>query len=836
MTRLWTHPLTLRALYATAMGRAFLRWRNPRRRETDRHRVRFYETKWREAAEELGATFSPVGNGIFEIALGDTRTRVVENTCAIDDPVTLSVLSDKALTHRILSAQSVPVPRHLPFSFANVAKAIDFLRSTPRDCVVKPAAGTGGGRGVTTGVRTPAQLAAAAAAAAVYTDDLLIEEQVAGDNYRLLYLDGQLIDAFVRRPPTVTGDGRSTVAALLRRANDQRHRSGAGVSQVLLTVDPDMRRTLAQQNLTLRSVPPAGKTVTLKTVVNENAGADNTTATHLLCDAIVEDCARAVRALRVRLAGVDVITPDPAVPLSAAGGVVLEVNAPPNFYYHYHKRDGVFPVARHVLPKLLLDRSASDLESWRTGCAPSRRRALPFPSAGEASGSGDCPRAGRGEGEREVSDCVTSQLDSQHSPSPQPSPAEGRGRKMTPRQPAQRIRIAHVINSFEHGGAETMLCNLLLRADRDRFEPHVVALIDDLTVAGPVIDAGIPLATMDMRPGVPSPAGVARLARHLRRLRPDVVHCWMDHSNLLGGVAARLAGAGRVVWAVHHSHHVPGVAKRSTRLTVAACARLSRVLPDRIVYCSEHARRLYEQSGFAAHQSATIPNGFDLDTFKPDPAARRAIRAELGVADDVPLVGLVARYDPFKDHPTFLRAAALLAQKRPDVRLLLCGHRVDRNNAALVAGIASLGLSDRCHLLGPRRDVARVYAALDVLCSSSISEAFPLVIGEAMACGVPCVVTDAGDSALLVGPTGTVVPPRDPTAMAAALAAVLSKSPAERCQLGIAARQRVRDRFALDDVARRYESLYEQLAGAARRPPAADPQPSAGPLGRTVYV
>jgi cyanophycin synthetase len=170
-----------------------------------------------------------------------------------------------------------------------------------------------------------------------------------------MYLDGELADAFVRRPPTVVGDGRSGVAALVRRENEQRLRQGSGVSQVLLTVDMDMRRTLAAQGLTLRSVPPAGAEVRLKTVVNENAGADNTDAMPLLCPAIVEDCARVVRALRVRLAGVDVVTPDPSVPLHEAGGVVLEVNAPPNFYYHYHKRGDSYPVASRVLKRLVAD-------------------------------------------------------------------------------------------------------------------------------------------------------------------------------------------------------------------------------------------------------------------------------------------------------------------------------------------------------------------------------------------------------------------------------------------------------------------------------------------------
>jgi cyanophycin synthetase len=352
-----THPalnrITLGALYTVAMGRAFLRYRDPRRRDADRHRVAFYDRAWREAAEVLAGTWAPMGGGISEITVGDFRTRVAQNTCAIDDPVTLAVLADKPLTYRVVRDQSVPVPPHVTFTLRTIAEAAEFLRRTAADCVVKPAAGTGGGRGITTGVRTAAQLARAAAAAAVYGDRLLVEELVGGDNYRLLYLDGALLDAFVRRPPTVRADGRSTVARLVKAANAERLARGAGVSQVLLTVDLDMRRTLSRQGLTLRSVPPAGSPVILKTVVNENAGDDNSGAAGVLCDSIVRDCARVVRALRVRLAGVDVITRNPTVPLAQAGGVVLEVNAPPNFYYHYHQRGAACPVALHVLRRML---------------------------------------------------------------------------------------------------------------------------------------------------------------------------------------------------------------------------------------------------------------------------------------------------------------------------------------------------------------------------------------------------------------------------------------------------------------------------------------------------
>jgi cyanophycin synthetase len=360
MSSLITHPLLLRGLSLVAMARAFVRYRNPRRRAIGRHHTAFYERVWREAAADLGATCRSLGGGIVEIELDGVRTRAVENTCAIDDPVTLHLLADKGATYRILEEEGLATPRHLSFRLGDVGPAVAFMETCRGDCVVKPAAGTGGGRGVTTGIRTKWQLGRAAAVAAVYGDELLIEEQIAGENYRLLYLDGELVDAFVRRHPAVVGDGRSSVAKLVRAVNDDRSRHGAAKSQVLLTTDLDMRRSLAKQGLSLRSVPEAGRNVILKTVVNENGGADNTTAVGRLCPSIVADGARAVRALGVRLAGVDVITPDPTKPLAEAGGVILEVNAPPNYYYHYQKADGCFPVAVHVLRRLLLEGGAQD--------------------------------------------------------------------------------------------------------------------------------------------------------------------------------------------------------------------------------------------------------------------------------------------------------------------------------------------------------------------------------------------------------------------------------------------------------------------------------------------
>jgi cyanophycin synthetase len=333
--------------------KAFALRRNSGRQAADRQLTKFYEKIWQEAALSVGATIEPLGCGVFEIRRGAAHTRVLANSTAIDDLATHVIVRTKTVIYRLLAQEGLPTARYLEFGLDEINKAVAFMESMGVECVVKPAGDTGGGLGVTTGIRKPWHLARAAWAAGRQGSDLVIEEQIEGDNYRLLYLDGELLDAIVRKPPVVTADGRSTVEQLVQAANQARLTQGYPLSHGILTFDLDMQRTLAKQGLTLASVPSKGTVVTLKTAINENSAPDNVTVTHLLCDAIIEEGARAARTAGVRLAGVDIITSNLAVSLREVGGVILEVNSPPGYYWHYHKRDGSFPVAVHVLEKLL---------------------------------------------------------------------------------------------------------------------------------------------------------------------------------------------------------------------------------------------------------------------------------------------------------------------------------------------------------------------------------------------------------------------------------------------------------------------------------------------------
>jgi len=210
-----------------------------------------------------------------------------------------------------------------------------------------------------------------------------------------------------------------------------------------------------------------------------------------------------------------------------------------------------------------------------------------------------------------------------------------------------------------------------------------------------------------------------------------------------------------------------------------------------------------------------IPNGSDLEGFKRDSRGRKSIREELHIPEDAPVIGLVARFDPQKDHHNFVQAAKLLHKKRPDVRFVLCGHHVNWENKDLTRWIDEAGIRNRVHLLGRRDDIAQLTSAFDIASLSSYGEAFPNVIGEAMSCEVPCVVTDVGDSARIVADTGLVVPPRNPTALAEAWGRMFDLGREQLAQMGLAARQRINDHFNLPQTVDRYHSLLEELAGGS---------------------
>jgi glycosyltransferase involved in cell wall biosynthesis len=374
-------------------------------------------------------------------------------------------------------------------------------------------------------------------------------------------------------------------------------------------------------------------------------------------------------------------------------------------------------------------------------------------------------------------------------------------------------KILHIITALDVGGAEAMLQKLVLGADRSRFEHEVIALTGVGRIGRDIAAAGVGVRDLRMSPGRPDPRAFGRLARSIHGARPDIVQTWMYHADLVGGLAARAVCRAPVIWGIRGAFDSVK-SKRHMVWTARACAALSTRIPREIVSCSSALAESHIGLGYDALRIRVIPNGFDTSTYRPDLTARSALRAELGIVPEVPLVGHLARWDPQKDHVGFVEAALQVAQRDPDVHILMCGAGIDIGNEAILAPIRRAGAEPRFHLLGRRDDIPRVIAALDVLVSSSIyGEGFPNVLGEAMACGVPCVTTDVGDSAMVVGDTGRVTPAYDPTALASAIASVLELDPSDRAALGKAARQRVEECFALPVVVGEFEALYEEVIG-----------------------
>jgi len=373
-----------------------------------------------------------------------------------------------------------------------------------------------------------------------------------------------------------------------------------------------------------------------------------------------------------------------------------------------------------------------------------------------------------------------------------------------------RLRILHLITGLETGGAQTSLCNLVSAMAPDRFENVVVSMTTVGHVGQQLQERGFDVHALGMRRGVPDPRGLFRLRRLISEVAPDVLQSWLYHADLLATLAAKTMRFRPFAWNIRCSAmqmHAYGIL---SGLTLRALVRLSH-LPDVVVVNSRAGRAAHESLGFHPLRWELIPNGIDPERFKPDAAARAEIRRELRLNDDALLVGIVARYDPMKDYATFIAAAAEIS-KTCDVHFVMAGSGVRPDNAALRAAIGAAGLEARAHLLGCRTDIPRVLAALDLACStSSFGEGFPNAIAEAMACAVPCVVTDVGDSAWLLGTAGLVVAAKDPIAFASAANQLIESGRERRQKTGEAGRRRIVEHFNLPGTVRHYEELYASM-------------------------
>lgn len=377
-----------------------------------------------------------------------------------------------------------------------------------------------------------------------------------------------------------------------------------------------------------------------------------------------------------------------------------------------------------------------------------------------------------------------------------------------------KILVCHLITGLTTGGAEMMLYKFLSRVNRERFNSIVVSLMDGGTLGDGIQSLDIPVFKIGMHPGVPTVTAIWRLINTICKIQPDIIQGWMYHANL----AAHIANAFSfkrvpIVWNIRHTLYALNYEKKSTAAVIKLLVYLS-AFPNKILYNSKISAAQHQSLGYQTDKTLIIPNGFDTELLKPSIESRDLIRAELGLDSHTVLIGRIARFHVMKDHANFLKAAAILLKTNLDIHFLLAGNEIDQKNKVITSLINDLGIHNYVHLLGERKDIPQITAALDIACSSSYyGDAFPNIIGEAMSCGVPCVVTDVGDSAWIVGDTGKVVPPKNPELLANAFKELIDLGNQGREILGKSARERVTNLFSLDSVVHQYESLYEKLLG-----------------------
>ena len=368
--------------------------------------------------------------------------------------------------------------------------------------------------------------------------------------------------------------------------------------------------------------------------------------------------------------------------------------------------------------------------------------------------------------------------------------------------------VLHVISGLAVGGAEMALYRLILEFRGSEYTHTVIALTPEGGMYARFIESGIRLIVLDVRR---SPVShFLRLCRLVRTLRPDIVQTWLYHADFLGGLAARLAGNRNVIWGIRTTD-VDGGCARTTGLVRQICASLSRWVPHTIVCVAEAARRSHSLVGYDAARMVVVGNGFDLSMLTASQGQRNQLRAQCGFDTDDMVLGTLGRFNLDKDHANFIKAAGQLAKRHESLRFLMIGKNLDSDNNDLMRWIDDTGYPDRFVLLGERVDVSVCLAAMDIFCLSSRTEAFPNVVGEAMAMGLPCVATDVGDVAGLMADTGVLVPRENPDALARGVTGLISLGRDYCQQLGQRAKARIHATFTMACARQRFETIYDSV-------------------------
>lgn len=378
------------------------------------------------------------------------------------------------------------------------------------------------------------------------------------------------------------------------------------------------------------------------------------------------------------------------------------------------------------------------------------------------------------------------------------------------------MNILHIIIGLNIGGAERSLQRLIeAHRNNPEYQHTVISLTTTGKIGEELTECGIKVIPLGMTSFLSSPVIFLKLITAIKKQQPDIVHTWMYHADLMGGLAAWLLRK-KVIWSVRNTH--TAVEKGTSKVTfyiMRLCAFLSPYIPQKILCVANAAATTHEKYGYQKSKMAVIPNGYNLEKIQSASISNLS-RGDIQLDEKSIIIGSVGRFNDYKDFPTFINAAKIFLKQHSNLQFLLVGRDLNQHNKLLNKWIAETNAPEKFILLDERKDVPALMKLMDIFCLHSASEGFPNVLGEAMCLGLPCVTTDAGDAAFIIGNhPELIVPTRNPESLAKALQQLILLTPTQRKQLGSELSERIATEFSIEKTITAYENIYQEILCAA---------------------
>ena len=374
------------------------------------------------------------------------------------------------------------------------------------------------------------------------------------------------------------------------------------------------------------------------------------------------------------------------------------------------------------------------------------------------------------------------------------------------------MKIVHIITGLNNGGAEGVLYRLVTH---DHANEHIVISMMDAGKYGPLLEKNnIKTYYLGLNRGKVSILPLIKLKSILKIEEPDIIQTWMSHADLFGGIVSKILGHKNLIWNIRHSKLTYRASNIKTNAVILTCMAMSNFIPKKILCCSERTYQDYAGHGYPKNKMTVISNGYEFDKFNTNSNSRKLIRTELGIAEDINLLGMIARYDPNKNHHGLLRSLKLVKESNDNFKIILVGRDLNDNNNTIKNKIRELGLEQHILLLNQRNDIPAVMNALDIKILSSISgEGFPNVLAEAMACGTLCVATNIGDSSIIIDDYGWVVEADNDKLLANAIleALELKRNSTEWNRMKVLAKQHIIDNFSISLMVEKYNKVWNSI-------------------------